>query len=152
MAIDNLELTRRFNERFNQHDADGCAAMAADDGRFTDLTLGFDGEGPEGLREWIEIWLSAFPDASIEHLSTVVAGDTVVVEGMFHGTQSGPLVTPMGSIPASGRRLDGHYCSVLRVRDGKFVGAHQYYDGLALLRQLGVAPGVAPQEEANPQP
>ena len=31
MALDNLDVLRNYNEMFNRHDADGCAAFAADD-------------------------------------------------------------------------------------------------------------------------
>ena len=152
MAIDNLEIARMYTDKFNQHDADGCAALAAEDGKFTDVVLGMDSEGPSGLRAWTQLWLTAFPDANVEVVNAVASGDTVVTESIFRGTQRGPLVTPMGSIPPTGRQVEGYACTVTRYRDGKLVSGRQYYDGLALLRQLGVAPSLAAAPEAHPQP
>lgn len=152
MVIDSMQLIRSYADKFNAHDAEGCGALAAEDGKFTDMVLGIEGDGPSGLRDWTQIWLTAFPDATIEIVSSFASGDAVVSEGMFRGTQTGALVTPMGTIPPTGKRLEGYYCNVSRVRDGKLSVGRQYYDGLGLLRQLGIGAGVGVAPEAQPSP
>lgn len=150
MALDNLEIARRYTEAFNQHDAGGCAAFAAEDGKFTDMVSGRDFEGPAGLREWNELMFAAYPDAHSEIVNSFASGDTVVTEVIFRGTHSG--VTPTLAIPPTGKQIELQSCIVARYRDGKIVSGRQYYDGLGLLRQLGVAPSVAATPEARPQP
>lgn len=151
--MDNLDVARAYIESFNRHDADTCAKKAADDGKFHDMVLGIEGDGPDGLRNWTQLWLTAFPDANVEVTTLAAAGDLVIMEGIFRGTQNGPFVTPMGTLPASGKRLEGYFCNVARYRDGKLVSGRHYYDGLGVLRQLGVAPGAAAAAtEARPQP
>ena len=55
------------------------------------------------------------------------------------GTHTGPLATPMGVIPPTGRRVDFPLCDVWEVRDGKVVSTHNYFDVMSLLGQLGIS-------------
>jgi predicted ester cyclase len=70
----------------------------------------------------------------------VAAGDAAAVEGTFSGTHTGPLATPQGTIPATGRRVSISYCIVGRSRDGKLASGHNHFDLLGILAQLGVVP------------
>jgi ketosteroid isomerase-like protein len=65
-------------------------------------------------------------------------GDAVIVEGRFVGTHTGPLACPDGDIEPTGASVDLRFADVSRVRDGKIVSYHTYYDQLGLLAQLGV--------------
>jgi ketosteroid isomerase-like protein len=78
------------------------------------------------------------PDAQavVEHRSE--AADTVVVEGRFVATFTGPLTTDDGDVAATGARVDLRFADVSRVRDGVIVSYHTYYDQLGLLTQLGL--------------
>jgi ketosteroid isomerase-like protein len=78
------------------------------------------------------------PDARaiVEH--TVEAGETVAVEGRFTGTHTGPLATDEGDVDPTGAAVDLRFADVSRVRDGKIVAYHTYYDQLGLLTQLGL--------------
>ncbi len=149
MAIDNLEIARGYVEAFNQHNADRCAAFAADDAKFTDMVSGREFDGPPGLREWDQMMFTAYPDGSVEILNAFGSSDGLVVEAVFRGTQRG--TTPLLAIPPTGKKVELPFCIIGRTRDGKIVSARQYYDGLALLRQLGMAPSVAATPEARPQ-
>ena len=78
-----------------------------------------------------------------EALHTWEDGDTVLVEGVYTGTQTGDLVGPGGTIPATGRSFRLPYLDIFQARDGKFVSHRIYWDNLALLTQLGVVPAPA---------
>jgi ketosteroid isomerase-like protein len=65
-------------------------------------------------------------------------GDTVVVEGRFVGTHTGPLTTDDGDVEPTGASVDLRFADVSRVRDGLIVSYHTYYDQLGLLTQLGL--------------
>ena len=99
-----------------------------------------DMRGAEAQRMLGEAFKVAAPDARIEAQTTIVAGDTIVVEGVYRGTHTGPLVGPGGAIPATGRPFAFAYCDVLRARDGRFVSHHIYWDNASFLGQLGVVP------------
>jgi steroid delta-isomerase-like uncharacterized protein len=101
--------------------------------------------GPEGLREWLQIFLTAAPDAKVEVTNVVTAGEGwVFTEHTGRGTHTGPLVGPSGTIPPTGRRIELPIGELVRVENGKITLIHAYYDGATLMRQLGVFP---PQPE-----
>lgn len=90
----------------------------------------------------------AFPDLRWEMREFVEGSDTVVVEGVFLGTNSGPMVGPWGSLPATGRRVKLPFCDIWKVRNGRIVENRIYYDQVTFLGQLGLL--MSPQG-AGPQ-
>jgi predicted ester cyclase len=66
------------------------------------------------------------------------AGDShVLVRWRSRGTHLGPL----GDIPATGRKVSNHGCTVMEVRNSKAAHTWVYFDNAHLLRQIGVLPG-----------
>jgi ketosteroid isomerase-like protein len=53
------------------------------------------------------------------------------------GTQSGPLVTPSGEIPASGKPIEIQAAFWCTVRNGRVTEIHNYVDMLTMLQQIG---------------
>lgn len=84
---------------------------------------------------------AAFPDARMVVERAVENGDEVFVGGTFGGTHSGDMVTPQGSIPASGNVLALPYADYFRVQDGQIVEHNVVFDQMTMLSQLGAAPG-----------
>lgn len=66
----------------------------------------------------------------------------MVVEFMGRGTHTGPLHTPTGDVPATGRRVDLPFCDVHRIEDGKITNGRSYFDLATMMRQLGLMPEV----------
>lgn len=96
--------------------------------------------GLDAQRALGEAFHTAAPDNRLRRLRTVEADDTIVVEGVYSGTHTGPLVTPAGTIPATGRAFSFAYCDVLQARDGRFVSQRIYWDNVTFMAQLGLAP------------
>jgi predicted ester cyclase len=97
-----------------------------------------------GLAEFrglVEVFCTAAPDGRHEIVNTVEAGDTIVVEGIYSGTHTGPLMSADGPIAASGATFSFPYADVLQVRDGKVVTHSLYWDNMTFLGQLGLLPG-----------
>ena len=42
----------------------------------------------------------------------------MIVEGIFAGTHQGPMQTPMGEVPATGRKVRGEYVEIVEVDRG----------------------------------
>jgi ketosteroid isomerase-like protein len=59
-------------------------------------------------------------------------------EDRFTGTHTGPLATDDGDVEPTGAAVELRFADVSRVRDGKIVAYHTYYDQLGLLTQLGL--------------
>jgi steroid delta-isomerase-like uncharacterized protein len=86
---------------------------------------------------------SPFPDLEIVIEKQLEAGDTVVTEMRFTGTQTAPMTTPQGVLPPTGRRVDVPGCVLHTVRDGRITQHTGYYDQLLFLGQLGLLPEPA---------
>ena len=87
--------------------------------------------------------MTPFADVSVEVLNVVESGDWAVAECVGRGTHSGPMQTPMGEVPATGKQIELHFCSVVKVRDGKIVEGRDYYDAMTIASQLGLIPEPA---------
>ena len=83
---------------------------------------------------------SALADARMEIVKTVESGEEVFVEGRFRGTHTADLVSPQGTIPASGKKLDLPYADYFRVKNGKIVEHHVFWDQVGMMAQLGAGP------------
>jgi ketosteroid isomerase-like protein len=86
------------------------------------------------------VFPTAFPDARAELIRAVASGDTVIVEGAFSGTRTGPLASPAGEVPPTGRSLRLEFADVFVIRDGIVVEHRIYYDQVEFMTQLGLMP------------
>jgi predicted ester cyclase len=84
-----------------------------------------------------------FPDGRGEVKSVVESGNRIAVQGLYSGTNTGPLATPQGEIPPTGRRLELPYGDFFEVEDGKVTRHEIYFDQLVMLMQLGLMPEPA---------
>jgi steroid delta-isomerase-like uncharacterized protein len=82
-----------------------------------------------------ETYLRAFPDMEFEIRSHLPAGpDAAVLEITARGTHQAEL----DGIPATGRAVEVVVCNVVEIADGLIIREREYYDGLSIMRQLGV--------------
>ena len=96
----------------------------------------FESEVPDGIRVYYERFATAFPDGRCRDI-TVRAGDGFVVgEFTGSGTNTGPLLTPEGELPPSGKRIDIPFCDVHLVENGLVVRSHRYWDTGTFARQM----------------
>ena len=80
----------RFYERFGAGDVDGAAGLFSSD------CIHVTPAGQQDATAWkafAEAFRSALPDAHMEIVSVVEAGDAVAIEARFKGTHRGALVT-----------------------------------------------------------
>jgi len=113
-----------------------------EDGAFNDESAGVIYRGPKELGKTVEIYGKAFPDMHRELYDIYVSGDVVVVELSLNGTHKGPLVLPMGTIPATGKTMKTPCCDVFKLKNGKIQLFNCYPSGTILLGQLGVLPNL----------
>jgi len=142
MTMTTREAFERGTDTFNDHDIDGFAAVLADDVVF-EAPGGICGEGKAACAEFFGGWFQAFPDAHVDVHDVHFIDDVAVEEGTFSGTHNGPLHSPTGGIPPTGRSVRLPYVHVLRFRDGKHVSFNLMFDRLLMLEQLGLIPAPA---------
>lgn len=136
----NQELVRVVFAGFNDRDVERAAALCGDDFVLEDIPAGMTLRGPDGMRLWLQTWLDAAPDAHAALERIFGDGDWVTTEHHGTATHTGPLRTPTGEIPPTGRPLDLWFSENFEVRSGKLRRMRVYYDGAAVMRQLGLWP------------
>lgn len=94
--------------------------------------------GIAAFMEHTQGFVAGFPDARIEVLAVVDDGRRVTTEGVFIGTNSGPLTTPQGELPPSGRPLRLPYLDVWESEAGRITSHRVYYDQMGMAAQLGL--------------
>lgn len=156
-AAENLEKVRRFIETFNQHASDPTwldqsVADVSDSVAITNMATGEVFRGTEGARQFEQAWAQAFPDSRVQITNIAASDDQVVVEFTGRGTQTGPLVGPMGTIPPTGKQVEVPFCHVITMDGDKISTAHFYFDALGMLTQLGVIPAPATANVQAKQP
>jgi predicted ester cyclase len=82
----------------------------------------------------------AFPDLAQEVANIVAAGESAFAEAIARGTHSGPLETPDGEVPPTGRKIEIRFCVVTRAGRRR---RREYYDSMTLPTQLGLMPETA---------
>jgi steroid delta-isomerase-like uncharacterized protein len=140
VAQDNATLARRIYELFSNDDFDGVLALTSDDVEVVFVPAGQTFRAHEGFTQFMQSFKSAFPDCKLTVTNQVSNEDYVVTEFIAAGTNTGPLLTPAGEIPPTGKRAEWPVCEVWQMRDGKLASIHNYQDLATMLRQLGLIP------------
>ena len=99
--------------------------------------------GIDAFAGYLGGFIRAIPDAKLNVVRAVESGDMVAIEGTFTGTNTGPLASPQGEIPPTGRAFVLPYMEIYEVRGGRIVSHHIYYDQMSFLGQLGLLPPPA---------
>ena len=94
--------------------------------------------GLEAFKAMGDAFLAGVPDQKMTIRHIYEAGDTVIVEGDYAGTQTGALVGPSGAIPPTGRSFSFPFADVFTVSGGKVVRHAVYWDNMAFMAQLGL--------------
>jgi predicted ester cyclase len=108
-------------------------------------------EGRAAIVEWHLQTARAFPDASFE-IEKLEVGDTAIDVGHLDGTHTGPLATPDGEIPPTGRKVRIRECDILTVADGVATSHRFFYDQLDFMIQLGLVDPASLGRPGRPVP
>jgi steroid delta-isomerase-like uncharacterized protein len=96
--------------------------------------------GRDGFREFVNTYLTGFPDGTITVDDQITEGEFVATRWTGRGTNTGEL---MGMQP-TGKQVTVEGISYSRIADGKAREAWIFWDTLAMLQQLGAVPEAAP--------
>jgi predicted ester cyclase len=97
--------------------------------------------GPQGMKNLITKYRSAFPDCRLEVLDMLSSGDLVVTRFRYSGTHLGQF----DELKPTGRLASGEGITLDRIKDGRVIESRSQWDALGLMQQLGVVtlPGRA---------
>jgi CheY-like chemotaxis protein/predicted ester cyclase len=137
------EVVRKKIEAFNSHDPEQLRPLYSP-GVQQQVSGSVVAEGFDEMAAFFqEMMWDPFPDFTISLERVVEQGDVAFVEGRAVGTHTGPLREPGGDIPPTGRGVDFAWADCYEIEDGRIVASHLYFDTLAVLGQLGLAPEPA---------
>jgi steroid delta-isomerase-like uncharacterized protein len=95
--------------------------------------------GPEGVKEFVTTYRSAFPDARITVEQQLAEGDLVATRWSARGTHEGELM----GIQATGKQVTVSGLTISRLSNDKIVEEFQNWDTLGMMQQLGAVPALA---------
>lgn len=121
----------------NAHDIEAYLANQQPDVEFV-LPGGVTLRGRDQLRPYVEAQWAAFPDTRLAFGTQVLSADSAATEVTVTATHSGPMSTPNGVLPPTGKSVTIKSVSILQIRDGMVASEHVYFDQLDFMTQLGL--------------
>jgi predicted ester cyclase len=77
------------------------------------------------------------PDVKGNVTNAISSGNSVLLEVTWEGTQTGPLETPGGTIPPSGKRQTTLSAWVFEFEGDRIKESRNYFDMVSFLQQIG---------------
>jgi steroid delta-isomerase-like uncharacterized protein len=127
-------------EAFNKRDWDRMSAVLSPDVTYSEKGSNRNTKGIDGIMQVARDWDAAFPDLHGNITLSANCGTTAVLEITWTGTNTGPLQTANGTLPATGRSVEFEDAQVYTVENDKVVSFRNYGDFLTMLTQLGLLP------------
>lgn len=126
-------------QTMNNHDAGGYAQLHTEDVVFKSPDTPEAIQGRQGIKDLMDGFFTAFPDMQVRFDLIHPSGEYLIVEGATLGTHTGPMVSPQGEIPPTGRSIELHWMVSARVTpEGLVSEFREYYDSAEMMKQLGL--------------
>jgi predicted ester cyclase len=134
-AEESKALARRvLEEMFNKGNLDVADELLAPNYVDHDPAMPEDIHGPEGFKQYVSGYRSAFSDLHLKFEDQIAEGDKVVTRWTGTGTHDGEL----SGIAPTGNRVTLPGMEIVRISGGKLVEGWEGYDTMNLMRQLDV--------------
>jgi steroid delta-isomerase-like uncharacterized protein len=134
------DFVRQLVAAWNSGDVERVASRYARDARMHHPLVPEPLDGRVAIRQFESSMFAAFSDLDWRAECVVRDGDRVAVEFQVRATNTAPLQTPKGPVPATQRRIDLKGLSYCRLNaDGEIVEERRYFDSGTLFVQLGLA-------------
>jgi steroid delta-isomerase-like uncharacterized protein len=92
--------------------------------------------GSQEIARYVAEVRTGYPDFKLEINDKVFEGNRLVIHWTVTGTHKGDFL----GIPATGKRITISGITLERIENGKVADERVYFDRLAMLEQLGLAP------------
>ena len=129
---------RWFEELFNEGNLTVADEIISPDHIDHDPTLPDLPLGPEGQKQLVSFYCSAFPNAHITVEDQIAEGDKVVTRWTARGTHDGEL---MGFAP-TGNQVTITGMAIWRISNGRIEETWTNYDALGMMQQIGAIPSA----------
>jgi steroid delta-isomerase-like uncharacterized protein len=121
-------VVRAFVEHANRQDVEACAAFYHPDADLQDPRFPEPVKAGDSVREALEYFWAAFPDATYTVNDMIIDGDKVAVEWTLNATHAGEYL----DVPPSGERFEVRTVALFRVNNGQFVRDFSLFDATGL--------------------
>ncbi len=141
-------ISERYLKVWNEGDLDIIDELHADGYVRHYVDIYEDIVGIDAYKKWVTDTRTIYPDFNVTMEETIIANDKIIVKATVTGTNTGPLMTPMGELPSTGKKIRFRVADIIQVVDGKITEEWIYFNQTPVLLQLGftlVPP--QPQEE-----
>lgn len=135
MSEENKALARRSWEIVSRRNPDALEEVYAADVVLHEPDQ--DLRGLEEVKQYLSMYVSAFPDLNVTVEDVIAEGDRAVTRWTLRGTHEGEI-EEFG--PPTGRQVELGGISIQRIEGGKIVEEWERYDNLSVLQQLGLVP------------
>lgn len=147
------ELAEKYKQcigMFNDNKMDDFSKTCIDPGYTVHSIAGMPEMKGPAVQEYFKNQKAAFPDQKFQPQLVLVNGKNIFAVNLVTGTQSGPMKTPMGEMPASNKKMGMLWFHRIVVNDANnAVDEYPYMDAATLMSQLGMAPkGAMPHRAA----
>ena len=132
-----IEVAHAAIRSFNDADWEAARRLHAENIVYIEKPTGETIKGYEAFEAKCHEWKALMSNCGGTIGDTLVSGDWVVVEVVWSGTQSGPLKTPMGEIPPSGKSMNNPGVQLQRIENGQVAEIRNYFDMLVILSEFG---------------
>ena len=134
-------LRRLMDTYYRTLDAQGLDAASAYWGPNCEFAApGARGRGAEFISGYLQTFYIASPDLKHSVTSSVEAGNTIALEIVAEGTNTGPLRLPTGDVPPTNKSWRVRVSVMIVVHGGRFASYHINFDMAEFLGQLGMVP------------
>lgn len=134
-----IDIAKATNVGYGKKDWEAVRASVTSGVHYDEIATHRKVKGVEQFLAVLQGWAKAFPDSKPIHHHAISSGTTVVLELTWHGTHTGPLETPEGSVAATGKHIEVPACMVVEVGDGKVKSIRHYFDMATMMQQLGIS-------------
>ena len=117
-----------------------------------DSGLPEDIKGLNAFKDYVTLLRTEYPDFKVTFDEVIAKGDKVVLRWTVTGTNSGPLQTPAGEFPPTGKKIRVTGVDIVSLVNGKIAEDWVFYNALDSYLQLGFMltppqPQEPPEEE-----
>lgn len=123
---------------YNEKNWDKAKASITPDFVYDEVATRREFQGRDEVIATWQGWATAFPDSKCTFDRTSVSGEAVVFELTWRGTHQGPLQTPKGAVPPTGKRIEIRAVAILELAGEKAREQRHYFDMATMFEQLGL--------------
>jgi steroid delta-isomerase-like uncharacterized protein len=134
MSDEQTAVAKAWCDAYNAHDVERVASLYAPAGRHVEVAQGRAAEGREAIRQGLDVFLAAFPDAHWAPDGVIATATGAAIAY----TLTGSLQRRLGPFAGHGQALELCGVHFLQLSGAAIVESRDYWDAATFARQMRV--------------